>query len=1018
MAEKGKREKQSPSSKKNGGHKSSSTSASNPLKTTEVMPGVKRPSYIAGIGSSSGGLEALNQFFSNMPSDSGISFVLVSHLDPSYKSIMAELVKKYTQMNVFQAEDDMEVLPDSIYIIPPNKDLAILHRRLQLLEPQERRGLRHPIDSFFRSLAEDAGDAAIGIILSGAGTDGTNGLRAVKAEGGMVMVQDAKSAKYDGMPRSALDTGLADFILPPEKMPEHLVKYIRHFHIAGAPIPEILNKNISDNLQKIMLLIRKQTGHDFSGYKQNTVMRRIERRMNIHQIKDVRDYTHYLQQNAAEAELLFREFLIGVTSFFRDPEAFDALKGKALPRLFEGIPPQQTLRVWVPGCSTGEEAFSVAIVIKEYLDKEKLSMDLQVFATDIDKFAIDKARAGTYPDSIAADLSEERLARFFIKSDNTYQIKKEIREMVVFALQDVLKDPPFSRLDIVSCRNLLIYLNPETQKNLIPQFHYVLNPGGVLFLGSSETLGQFSELFAVLDKKWKLFAKKTDASGLPLKPLTKGFPDYYLRGVTEVQRTGVAGKGSEPGLGELTERLLLDSFSPPCVVIDRKHNILYIHGKTGRYLEPAQGVAGMNIIEMAREGLRNDLVTAIHAAGSGNKSVIKEGLHLNVNGAIHSVDIEVRPLLKPEQLNGLLMVVFREPRVQGKAVKASITARGPVKRIEDLENELLITKEYLNSTIEELERTNEELQATNEEMQSSNEELQSTNEELETSKEELQSVNEELITVNSELQGKIEELSNANNDLNNLLVNTDIATIFLDNNLCIRRFTPVATRMISLIEADIGRPIEQIATNLTYEHFVEDIKGVLKTLVFRETEVQTKKGLWYAMRIMPYRTTENMIDGAVITFTDISAMKDALLAARHSADFAEAIVKTVREPVVILDEGLRVVSVNPAFCQTFRSRPEETEGKFIYEIDGRQWDIPALRKLLEGILSKDIEFIDFKVKQTFRDIGQKTMLLNARKLFQKSGEAGRILLAIEDITERPEPEERLLNTDKGLKKKG
>jgi two-component system CheB/CheR fusion protein len=829
----------------------------------------KGPSFIVGIGASAGGLEAFEQFFSNMPSDSGMAFVLIPHLDPLHKSIMPDLLKRYTDMSIHQAENGMRVKPNSVYIIPPNKDMSILQGCLHLLEPGKIHGIRHPIDFFFRTLAEDQREKAVVIILSGTGTEGTLGLRAVKGEGGLVIAQDPKTAKYDGMPSSAVATGLVDYVLPPEKISGQLMKYFRGATFLPAKRVPTETKR-GDILQKIFIIIRSQTGHDFSLYKQNTVVRRIERRMAIHQIERLEDYVNYLRNNPHEVDELFKELLIRVTNFFRDSQSFDLIRKKVLSQLLKGHPADVPVRVWVPGCSTGEEAYSLAIIFHEYLQKNHEKHKVQIFATDIDGSAIEVARIGMYSETITVDVSPERLARYFIKKGNMYKIKDEIREMVVFALQNVIKDPPFSKLDMISCRNLLIYLGAELQKKVLPLFRYALNTDGILFLGSSETIGDRTDLFSSVDKKWKIFrARKLDPKGvaaMDLHPLAPPYPAGKV-GAPALKKPG------EISIGDLASQILLEMFTPPCVIVNDKGDILYFHGRTGKFLEPAPGKAMMNVIEMAREGLRQDLRTSIRRAATTKDSLTVEGLQVRSNGGFQNVNLTVSYIHKPEYLEGLLMVVF-QPLPQAKGAKPAehrikASYRTDEKTAE-LEYELKSTKERLQTTIEELETSNEELKSANEELQSANEELQSTNEELETSKEELQSVNEELVTVNAELETKIDELTLVNNDMTNLLTSTQIATIFLDNNLRIKRFTPTMTRVINLIQSDVGRPIGDIVSKLEYPDLSEDATEVIRTLSTVEKVVLSRNGHWFLTRIMPYRTTSNVIDGVVITFIDIT----------------------------------------------------------------------------------------------------------------------------------------------------
>ncbi|HET6516508.1 MAG TPA: chemotaxis protein CheB [Thermodesulfovibrionales bacterium] len=958
--------------------------------------------YIVGIGASAGGLDAFERFFTNMSADSGMAFVLIPHLSPEHKSIMSDLLKRYTKMEVSQAEDGVEVKRDCVYIIPPNKDMALMGRKIQLLEPVERKGLRHPIDFFFRSLAEDCGEKAICIVLSGTGTEGTLGLRAVKEKGGLALVQEVKSAQYAGMPASALATGLADYVLPPEKMPEELLRYVKHVRAMPLKPAVMPDGKTLEPLQKIFVLIRAHTGHDLSMYKQNTIIRRIEKRMAILQIKNLTDYVSYLRRASHEIDVLFKELLIRVTSFFRDSEAFDALKEKGLPLLFKGRPCDQPVRIWIPGCSTGEEAYSVAIAVHEYMHAVNNICRVQIFATDLDSEAIGVARAGVYPDSITVDVSPERLERFFTPKGVAYKVKDEIREMIVFAAQNIAKDPPFTKLDVIICRNVLIYLGTDLQKKLIPIFHYSLKPEGILFLGSSETTGDFSDLFAAIDKRWKIFKTRMHESAA-VWSLDLRRPSAIPEGTAGREALPAIKRNGVIEIGEITEKILLDHYSPPCVIVNDKGDVLYFHGKTGKYLEPASGKARLNIIEMAREGLTLELRTALRRAAARKKDIAIEGVQVKADGGYLTVNLEVKYISKPDSALGLLMVVFREPSSpKGRKIE-KLRAYIPGKsdqRLADMDQELRATKEHLQATIEELESANEELRSSNEEMQSSNEELQSTNEELETSKEELQSVNEELVTVNAELQNKIEELSQVNNDMNNLLASTQVATIFLNAGLRIKRFTPAMTNVFNLIYADIGRPISDIVSKLDYPELLTDAGEVLRTLMVKEKEVRDHKGLWYLTRVLPYRTTENIIDGVVITFTDVTKQKKTQEALQDAMNYAEGIVETVREPLVILDAAFKVITANRSFYQAFTVSREETEGRLIFELGNRQWDIPALRELLEKVLPQNAQFENFEVEHIFPATGHKKLLLNARRIYQADKQTEMILLAIEDISGR------------------
>jgi two-component system CheB/CheR fusion protein len=944
--------------------------------------------YIVGIGASAGGLEALDSFFGNMPANSGMAFIVVTHLDPNHVSIMPELIQKSTKMKIFQAEDGMVVEPNHVYVAPANWDIALLHGIIRLIEPPEAHGFRLPIDYFFKSLAVDSGERAICIILSGMASDGTAGLKAVKNVLGMVMVQDPISAKFDGMPGSAIKTGLADYVLPPNDMPDQLINY------TSQKIKSVLsNKAIPDSFHKIFVLLRTYTGHDFSLYKQNTIFRRVERRMSIAQLDNIQDYIRLLQENPAEIKTLFTELLIGVTSFFRDPESFEKLK-KPLLELIKSKPDNAQIRMWVPGCSTGEEAYSVAIILRECMDEARRNFNVQIFATDIDSNAIEKARLGLFS-GIGPDVSKIRLSRFFTSEGNHYFIKKEIREMLVFAEQSVIKDPPFTKLDLIACRNLLIYFNSELQKKIIPIFHYSLLPRGILFLGSSESIGGFVDLFSLIDSKWKIF-KRRDAI-YSARPIIE-FPVSRTTGKINLPFTK---KNEIQNITQIAEKVILQNYSPNCVIITANGDIVYIHGRTGKFLELTHGEAKMNIFEMAREGLQQELQALVRKVLSGKKPVTAQGIKVKSNGRYHVINLTAKPILEPAEMTGSILLVF-EGLKKLPASKRIYHDMKPGKNIRDLERELKSTKDNLRSTIEELETSNEELKSINEEMQSTNEEMQSTNEELETSKEELQSLNEELITVNTELQNKNDELSVVNNDMKNLLESIDIPTIFLDNNLFIKRFTFHAAKVVNLISSDIGRPISHIATNFKYDKFIEDTKEVLRTLVYKEIEMQTNDARWYHMRILPYRTTSNVIDGVVITFSDINKLKNTAEEVNKlnsdiqlGREYADNIIDTVRESLLILDKDLKVISANRSFYKTFNTSLEKTVGKFIYDLDDKNWEIPQLRKLLEKIIPKRKVFEDYEVEYNSKNAGRKKLLLNARQIFHHNKATKLILLAIQ-----------------------
>jgi two-component system CheB/CheR fusion protein len=848
--------------------KSAKKSLKATAKTDSVFP-------IVGIGASAGGLEALEGFISNIPSNCNIAFVIIQHLAPKHKSIMDSLLRKYTDMKILPVKDGMKVEPNCIYLKTPDKDVSIINRRLYLMDPTKAHAVNLPIDHFFRSLAEDQAEKAICIILSGTGTDGTLGLKAIKGGGGMTMVQTGSQAKYDSMPQSAINTGMVDYVLPVEKMPKELFKYAKHPYIEGDKKKTTPKQKYLDSVNKIFLLIRSDTGHDFSNYKQNTIRRRIERRMAVHQINKIEQYVQYLQEKPAEVEALYKDMLITVTNFFRDPEAFDILEKKVITQIVENKAADYPVRIWIPGCSTGEEAYSIAILLVEAMSRLKKLTDVHIFATDMDEDSLEYARNGVYPEAIAADVSSARLKRFFTKKDSSYKIKKQIREMLIFAKHNLIKDPPFSKLDMISCRNLLIYMDSVLQEKILPLFHYTLKPNGIMFLGSSESIGKFSNLFMPVDTKWRIFICKKVALGKGIDPPILPFYESGKE-IASPDRKAVL---QESNIRYLAEKMILENYAPSCVLIDEKYEIVYFHGQTDRYLSLPMGEPSFNILKMVREELRYKLSISLRDVVKQKKKIINKWLQVKHNGNFYTVDMTVRPFTESRASSGLIMVIFEESssvqKVPGrKKMAPEVSAKVESDpRIKALEQELASTKEYLQTAIEEFDTTNEELKSTNEELQSTNEELQSTNEELETSREELQSTNEELETVNSELQGKIDELLRANDDLNNLLGSTEIGTIFLDTNLNIRRFTSSVTEIFNLIKTDVGRPVSDITAKITCDDLCEDAKEVLRTLNSKRSEIQTSDGKWFSTQILPYRTVENTINGVVITFADITERK-------------------------------------------------------------------------------------------------------------------------------------------------
>ena len=834
------------------------------------MDTAKTDFSIVGIGASAGGLDALTGFLCNVPENSGLAFIIVQHMEKNSKGILVDLLQSDTSMKVVQAYENISIQPDCVYIIPPNKNMSIKHNVIHLFEFTEHHNLRLPIDFFFNSLAKDKQEGSIGVILSGmVGKDGTEGLREIKEKGGSAFVQEPSSAKFEDMPRSAIEAGLADVISTVETMPSKIISYIEH----KAPMA-LADKDHKDKLKgyfdKIIAMLRSYTGHDFSSYKKSTIQRRIERCMGIHKVDDIATYVGFLKANPQEQNLLFKEFLIGVTSFFREPTEWEMLKNDVIPALFAERSTSDTVRVWISGCSTGEEAYSLAIVFKEVMDQLKPSKDysIQIFATDLDSEAIDKAREGVFSVNIAKDMSTERLNKYFFKMDRGYKVASEIRDMVIFAQQNMIKDPPFTKVDIMICRNLLIYLTPEIQKKLIPLFHYSLNSGGFLFLGSAESVGNFTELFKPLNIKSRIYQR--------LRPLIQvqpiEFPNSFAPYQEEVNHPSV----DVQNMQSLADKLILQNYSPATVLVNGKGDIIYITGRTGKYLEPAAGKVNWNVLAMAREGLNYKLNDTFYKAIRQKEEITyKNAVVINEGGTL-MVDISVNPLKEPEELRGMVMIIFTE--VTSPSVTEIINTTGPIsssnKREGELERELLQTRQMWQIAGAEMQISQEEFKSSNEELQSCNEELQSTNEELTTTKEEVQSSNEELKLINSELQAKLDDLSLVTSDMNNLMDSTKIATLFLDNTLLVKHFTNQMTVVSRLISSDVGRPITDIASDLIYPELEEDVRNVQRTLITVEKHVMSRNGSWFNARILPYHTLDDKTDGVVITFVDITKSKE------------------------------------------------------------------------------------------------------------------------------------------------
>ena len=974
-----------------------------------VLPPPAEKFHIVVLCGSAGSLDALQRFFKHAPGHTGLVFVVLMHQLPNQDNELVSVLQNFTRMPVVEARDGLRLRPNHVYVNVPDYELSLLHGTLLLLPPAQPPGRRMPIDFFLESVSKDAQERAVAIILSGMGTDGSTGLKLVMENFGMVMVQEPATAAYPAMPKAAIATEFVDFVLAPELMCTQVLDYVER-PLLMRPAREFEEQGVqpAHTLQKIFALIRTQTGHDFSYYKRNTVFRRIERRMNAHQIREFTHYVRYLQENPQEVEMLFKELLIGVTKFFRDREAFDHLKAFLLP-LLKRKPVDSTIRVWTAGCSTGEEAYSVAMLLLECLDDVDPThyLKIQIFATDISPESIDFARVGVYADNITGDVSAPRLARFFQKQDSHYHIRKEVRDVVVFAVHDINKDAPFTKLDLVCCRNLLIYLSTELQKNLLPVFHYALNPGSILFLGPSENISSFQDLFQPLDVKWKI-SRRTNAPSSPTQ--LSRFPFALSRHTaspphsTTLLSSSVALRREGGPFASLVQKELLRSYTPPAVVINTKGEILYVNGRTGKYLEPAPGLSGMNLFEMAREKLTYEVSGAVHRATQTHEDVVVDNVPVQTDSGRQLIRLSVRHLTDPEPLNGLLLVLFEDqptPRRTRRARSGSAESNREYETIiAALDKELQFTKHRLQTIIEEMESSLEELKSTNEELQSANEELQSTNEEAMTNKEEMQSLNEELMTLNMQYQAKTEESNQTANDMKNLLDATDIALIFLDNNMVIKRFTNSVGSIINLVPGDVGRPLQHFASNLRYEHLLRDVQQVLDRLTSVELNIQSTSDEWYTMRILPYRTLDNYISGAIITFTRITALKTQQMQLQDTANFLEAIQASMHEPLVAFDEHLHVYFSNQSFANLFEKTPADLHGQSLGKL-GQVWNQPALREALANLLDDDTQrttFDNLVLDAELPGLGQCRLHLYGRLLHHPTG---RMLLGIREIEPQP-----------------
>jgi two-component system, chemotaxis family, CheB/CheR fusion protein len=968
----------------------------------KARPG--KPFPIVGIGASAGGFEAFSEFLRFLPADTGMALVLVQHLDPKHKSQLTELLGRNASLPVIEAKDNVEVAPDRVYVIPANARITLSNGRLRVAPRKENELPPMPVDAFFRSLAAEQQDRAIGIVLSGTGTDGTLGIEAIKGEGGITFAQHESSAKYYGMPGSAVSSGSVDFILTPEGIATELNRISQHPYLGRAQQVQarrVLQDVKSDQVLKgnekemgqLFSLLRARTGVDFALYKHSTLKRRIVRQMILQKLDSLGKYVSFLEKQPKEVDNLFNDLLIYVTSFFRDPHAFQSLKKTVFPRLIKSHGDDSPLRFWVCGCSTGEEAYSLAISLVEFFEQNRTHRHVQIFASDISDVGINKARTGVYPENIVQDVSPERLRRFFSKSDGHYQVNKNIRDMVVFARQNVIVDPPFSNLDMITCRNVLIYLDAMLQRKIMPVFHYALRPNGFLMLGNSETVGAASDLFSLVNKKHKIYGKKHNYA----RP---AFPTSHK----SLHETGVHGhpvpqpaqpEVRSPDLQTQMDKVLLRDFAPAAVLVSSDMEVLHFRGRTGEYLEHSPGAASLNLLRMARESLVIDLRAALTKA-TKNDIHVRHSAHIRRDDSLCEVLIEVMPFRPAPGSDRFFLIIFREsgsipyePARAGKSPSTTATIRESRENTK-LRAELATTRESLQTIIEEQEANNEELKSANEEIQSSNEELQSTNEELETAKEELQSTNEELTTLNEELQTRNVELGQAINDLTNLLASINVAILMLSEDLTIRRYTPMAERLFNLIPSDLGRRLSDLNRSILIPDLDQTVTGVITNLTPIERDVQDRDGRWYSLRVRPYRTRENKIEGVVILLVDIDHLKRAL----------DVVLATAKEPLVTLGADLRVRKANDAFYRAFRLRPEQTEGRLLYEASDGQWNTLELRKLLEDVLPKSKEIRDFPLEATFPEIGKRNLLVNALRFYDEGWGLQTILMAIEDVTGR------------------
>jgi two-component system, chemotaxis family, CheB/CheR fusion protein len=1007
-----------PRTSKGGGSKKPQRSKLRPVKSavkesapveTDSNTGAKPASFpIVGIGGSAGALEALVQLLGVLAPNTGMGFVFIQHLDPTHESMLADILKRSSKIPVHEARDRMPVLPDHLYLVTPNKDLMIANGVLRVMPRSEPPALHMPIDHFFRSLAEDLGPQSIGVVLSGTGTDGAHGVLAIKAAGGITFAQDPDSAKYDGMPRAAISGDEMDFVLPPERIAHELNRIRARRRPAPAqatPAEEVTGRDEED-LRHILGAVQAVSGIDLGFFKQTNILRRVHRRMLLNNLTGLDQYRKLLRENSDEAMALQHDILISVTSFFRDGASVDGLAKVAFPTILKNRGTDQAIRIWVPGCATGEEAYSIAIAVTEFLDARSGNIPVQIFATDISEVAIERARAGVYPPNVVADVAPSRLRRFFVKLDNGYQVNKSIRERCVFARHNLIADPPFSQLDLVSCRNVLIYFRPEYQRRAIDSFYYALKSSGFLTLGRSESVGAFGNMFASVDNRSRIYVKRPNAlraGAPPIGPSNPHFPGVAFHGRASAQSSNLPG-GLDLVQKE-ADRLVMERYAPPGLVINEDLEVIQFRGRTGAILEPAPGLATLNLIKMAREDLRLALQGALYEARKRGTLVRKEGLEIKHDGRTRRMKLEVTPLKIPDSPTQYYLVLFdedgvtRPPKPEPRPAKYKTSRQSmSAGQIEELQKELADSRSQTQAIIEELEATNEEMKAANEEVLSSNEELQSMNEELETAKEELQSANEELTTLNEELQNRNNELAQVAADLTNLLASVGLPIIMLSRDLRIRRYTPMATKVLNIIPSDAGRPISDINLNINMPDLENLVVDAMESMSVREREVQDRSGHSYSLRIQPFRTLDNHIDGVVIILIDIDALRPESRAARLAGDSVHNIIDALPDALMVLDDNFRLQTANRAFYDTFRCKPQDVVDRPLRDLNHGMWDQAAVSSLLSAAFARKADTERPEVTLEIPGGEKRRFRLNARLVAAEDGSRPLVLLAIESVS--------------------